>query len=108
MNPIRRTSRTRALVVALILTLGFAVGCGDDDSTPDGDQAGVDTAPETSAQPSESTAPSTDEGKVTSLRETFDDDANGWALPPRDDATTEVVDGDFVWETKRPGLRPHL
>jgi hypothetical protein len=108
MNPNRRTGRTRALVVGLILPLGLAVGCGEDDSTPDGDQAGVDTARETSAQPSASTAPSTDEGKVTSFRETFDDDANGWALPPSDNATIEVVDGDFVWETKRPGLRPHL
>jgi hypothetical protein len=115
MNPNRRTSRTRALVVASIFPLWFAVGCGGDDSTPDGDLAGVDTAPETSAtgatetaQPSDSTAPGTDEGKVTSLTETFDDDANGWALPPSDEATTEVVGGDFVWETKQPGLRPHL
>jgi hypothetical protein len=115
MNVNRRTSRTRALVVASMLPLWFAVGCGGDDSTPDGDQAGVDTAPETSAagetetaHPSDSTATGPGEGKVTSLRETFDDDANGWALPPSDDGTTEVVDGDFVWETKQPGLRPHL
>ncbi len=108
MSPNRRTSRTRAMVVASILPLWFAVGCGGDDSTPDGDQAGVDTAPETPGSATETSASATDEGKVTSLTETFDDDVNGWALPPTEDMTTEVVDGDFVWETKQPGMRPHL
>ena len=103
------------MVVASIFPLWLAAGCGGADSTPDGDQAGVDTPPETSAatstetaEPSHSNAAGTDEPKVTSLKETFDDDANGWELPPTDDARADVVEGDFMWETMQPGLRPHV
>ena len=105
----RHTMKTGPVLAVSLLTLWLAAACSADDDEPDADRAGVDTAPETTAV-GETTEPvgSTDAGQqVTSLSETFDDDANGWALPPTDAGTTEVTGGDFVWDIKEPGLRPH-
>ena len=107
MTVTRRTSRTVALVWAGLLPLWVAAGCGSDDSTPDADRAGVDTAPRPSPT-GEATEPSAGGDKITTFADTFDDDANGWALPPSEEATAEVDGGDFVWEVKQPGLRPHM
>jgi hypothetical protein len=38
----------------------------------------------------------------------FDSDANGWALPETAVGRMNFDDGDFVWESKVPNLRPHV
>ena len=45
---------------------------------------------------------------VTTFTDSFDDDRNGWALPPSDQGRSDVTGGDFVWESRIPGLKPHL
>ena len=48
------------------------------------------------------------EDVLSSFSDTFDDDANHWALPPSEFGTMTVADGDFVWDDKQFGLRPHI
>ena len=68
------------------------------------DGAGVDAPP---AGPAAESTAASDE-PVSAFEDTFDDDRNGWALPPAPSGTTTVEGGDFVWESTVPGLRPHL
>jgi hypothetical protein len=106
-----RTSRTRkraALAGAGLLFLTGAAGCAADQSAANDDPAGVDTAPAPTEEVTESAAPSAEPDVVTSFSDTFDDDANLWALPPGPQGTTTVAGGDFVWESKQPMLRPHV
>lgn len=107
MTTTRRTGKTLTLLSAALLPLCLVVGCGGDSSTPDTDVAGVDTAPETPST-SDSTAPAETDEKIATLIETFDDDANGWGLPPNEAGSISVTGGDFVWDLKETGLRPHL
>ena len=108
MNTTRRTLNSRILAGAGLIALLGTAGCGSDDRGPDRDRAGVDTAPQTSTSATGPSVESTPADTVTSLTDTFDDDANGWALPPSEQARTEVVGGDFVWEMTQPTLRPHI
>ena len=107
---IRHTMNTGPVLAASLLMLCLATACGAPDDKPDGDRAGVDTAPETTeVSESPETGEATGDGeRLTSLSETFDDDANGWAMPPNEAGTIEVSGGDFVWEINEAGLRPHL
>ena len=106
----RPSKKTGYLLAAGLLPLWLAVGCSGNDNEPDADRAGVDTAPEeTAVTGSPEAVEATSDGEpVTSLSETFDDDSNGWALPPGAAGTTEVTGGDFVWRIKEAGLRPHV
>ena len=70
-----------------------------------GDAAGVDSPPADPA--AETTAASDPAVPLTAFEDSFDDDRHGWALPPAPSGTTTVEGGDFVWESKLPGLRPH-
>jgi hypothetical protein len=94
-------------VAALALALGGLAGCSDDSTDePSADTAGVDTLPSTAdSSPSESV--SGDE-VLSSFSDSFDDDHNGWALPPSDSGTTTVEGGDFVWDSKKYEQRPHV
>jgi hypothetical protein len=49
-----------------------------------------------------------DEDTISSFRDTFEDDANGWALPPSPNGSLTITSGDFVWESSEPMLRPHI
>jgi hypothetical protein len=77
----------------LAAVLGIA-GCSD------GGASASDSTRPTSAAP-----PAGD----TLFTDSFDDDANGWALPENAYSRTEVLGGDFVWEAKQAAdVRPHL
>jgi hypothetical protein len=85
-------------VAAAALTGCSAVGGSD--------AAGVDAPPAgPAAETTAAAEPAT--GPVASFEDSFDDDRHGWALPPTSSGTTTVDGGDFVWESKVPGLRPH-
>jgi hypothetical protein len=99
----RRLRRIVAIACTSLFPLWIVVGCGGDDSTPDADPAGIDAPPESSESAGESGG-----DEVVELVETFEDDANGWALPPSSVGTMEVTGGDFVWEVSQAGLRPHV
>src|SRR4051812_14917095 len=60
------------------------------------DGAGVDAPP---VGPAADTAAASESGTgpVSALEDSFDDDQNGWALPPAESGTTTVEGGDFVW-----------
>jgi hypothetical protein len=99
-----QTNTARIGAAALALAIGGLAGCSEDGAD---DTAGVDTLPSApaTASPSESTsAPDV----LSSFSDTFDDDHNGWALPPSDFGTMTVAGGDLVWDDKQFGLRPHL
>jgi len=68
------------------------------------DGAGVDAPPHPAAE----TAAAPEGATVSAFEDSFDDDSNGWALPPVPSGTTTVEGGDFVWESNQPGLRPHV
>ncbi|MGH8893354.1 MAG: hypothetical protein ACRDWY_08635 [Actinomycetes bacterium] len=78
----------------LVAAVGFA-GCSD--SNADAEGAGQD----------ESAPPAPKPGR-TLFTDPLDDDRNGWALPDNHLGSMEYVDGDFVWHSKEPNLRPHL
>ncbi len=108
MNRKLRSREIAALASAGLMAL-LASGCGGDQSDANADPAGVDTAPvATTPEASESGSSSPEPDQVTSLSDTFDDDANGWALPPGPQGSTTVAGGDFVWESKQPMLHPHI
>jgi hypothetical protein len=44
----------------------------------------------------------------TLFSDSFQDDSNGWALPPNEQASSAYEHGDFVWTSHTPNLRPHL
>lgn len=101
----KQTNSAWLTAAALSLALGGLASCSDDDSGDD--PAGVDAPPTESvaSSPSESAAA---EDVLASLSDTFDDDANHWALPPSEFGTMTVANGDFVWDDKKFGLRPHI
>jgi hypothetical protein len=79
-------------------------------SSSGSDVAGADAAPpqsQESGDGSGTTPASAGSALLTQFSDTFEDDRNGWALPATENASSEVVDGDFVLETKIP-LSPHL
>jgi hypothetical protein len=106
--------RLSTLLAAGLLAVLGTHACGGDGSEAPGAAAGVDDKPPaTTTEPSTSTATSTvstiDEDTVTSLRDTFEDDVNGWAMPPGPNGSLTVTGGDFVWESTEPVmLRPHI
>jgi hypothetical protein len=71
------------------------------------DGAGVDAPPAGQAAETTAAAESATE-PVSAFEDSFDDDRHGWALPPAPSGTTTVEGGDFVWESRLPGLRPHV
>ena len=76
-----------------VLSLTALAGCsGDADASAD----------------SVANAPAAPEAGKTLLADTFADDHNGWALPENEMGRTVVENGDFVWTSKQPNLRPHL
>ena len=85
-------------VVAAALTACSSAGGSDG--------AGVDAPPAGPAAETTANEPATE--PVSAFEDSFDDDRNGWALPPAPSGTTTVEGGDFVWESNVPGLRPHL
>jgi hypothetical protein len=97
---------TRAAIGGL-LAVALA-GCS---SASGGDVAGADAAPSPSQDAGDgfgtTHASPTAPAEVTEFSDTFDDDRNGWALPPTEQASSEMIAGDFVIETKVP-LHPHL
>ncbi len=105
-----RAGAAKAIVAGLALALGGLAGCSDDapnDAGDAGGAAGVDTLPST-APPSSAAVSVAAAGALSSLSDSFDDDANGWALPPSDFGTMTIAGGDFVWDDKQFGLRPHV
>ena len=101
-----------AVVGAVGLLAAALVGCSSDGGS---DAAGLDAAPSTPSSQSSpaggassGTTTEAGDGGVSSLSDSFDDDRNGWALPPSEAGTTTMADGDFVWESKQPNLRPHV
>jgi len=76
-------------------------------TTGGSDGAGVDAPP---ADPAAETAAASESttGPVSAFEDTFDDDRNGWALPPAPEGRMTVGGGEFVWESKQAGLRPHV
>jgi hypothetical protein len=40
--------------------------------------------------------------------DTFQDDSNGWALPDTEQGRMRYDNGDFVWESRTPNVRPHV
>lgn len=101
------TTRRGGVVAGAVGLLAAAlVGCSSDGGS---DAAGLDAAPSTpsSAATTGSTTEAVADG-VSSLSDSFDDDRNGWALPPSEAGTTTMEGGDFVWESKQPNLRPHV
>ena len=103
----RDTRHGAALRTQGLAILGVAAAALTACSSAGGsDGAGVDAPPapaaETTAAPEPATAP------VSAFEDSFDDDRNGWALPPAETGTTTVEGGDFVWESKQAGLRPHV
>jgi hypothetical protein len=89
--------------LAVCGVLGAALaGC----SSSAGDTAGADAAPPTQ-ETSSPAAPASATTMMSEFSDTFEDDRNGWALPSSESASSEVVDGDFVVDTKIP-LTPHL
>ena len=105
----QQPTRLRAVLAAGLLAVLGTSACSDDGSEAPGAAAGVDTTPSattTGSPASDGTTP--DEETISSFRDTFDDDANGWGLPPSSQASLKVKGGDFVWESNVPMLRPHL
>jgi hypothetical protein len=102
-----KTNTARVTVAALALAVGGLAGCSDDSKgEPSGDTAGVDTLPSTQASsPSESSAAA---DTLSSFSDSFDDDHNGWALPPSEFGTMTIAGGDFTWDDKKFELRPHI
>jgi hypothetical protein len=94
-------------IAGLALALGGLAGCSEDSTDePSADTAGVDTMPSTApSSPSESV---TGDELLSSFSDSFDDDHNGWALPPNEAGTTTVEGGDFVWDSKKFEQRPHV
>jgi hypothetical protein len=105
-NP-TRAGAARVVVAGLALSLVGLAGCSDDSTDePSADTAGVDTLPSTAdSSPSES---ETAADVLSSLSDSFDDDRNGWALPPSEFGTMTIEGGDFTWDDKQFGLRPHI
>ena len=101
-----RAGAARVTLVGLALALGGLAGCSDDAADAGDDTAGVDTLPSTPAasSPSESAAAEV----LSSLSDSFDDDHNGWALPPSEFGTMTVEGGDFIWDDKMFEMRPHI
>ena len=101
-----------SVVGAVGLLAAALVGCSSDGGS---DAAGLDAVPPTPSNHSTpaagassgTTTDAVDDG-VSSLSDSFDDDRNGWALPPSPAGRTTVGGGDFVWESKQPNLRPHV
>ena len=85
--------------------MGVAAALTACSSTGGSDGAGVDAPPAAAAESSAASEPANE--PVSALEDSFDDDRHGWALPPAPSGTTTVEGGDFVWESKLPGLRPH-
>lgn len=86
-------SKARGLVVSgLLMWMAAVTGCSA------GDASGTSAGPTPAA-------PGTGQ---TLFSDSFNDDHNGWALPPNENASSTFDDGDFVWESHSPDLRPHL
>ena len=95
-----------AVAGALALLAATMVGCSSDGGS---DVAGVDGAPSNpSSAATPATTPDAAADEVSSLSDSFENDRNGWALPPSEGGTTTMEGGDFVWESKQPHLRPHV
>ena len=89
-----RAMRTSGGRCGGLLIVGLAVAaCSGGADASGGTQEDAPTAPRAGAE---------------LFAETFDDDSNRWALPPNDQASTEVAGGDFVWTGKAPGLKMHM
>ena len=112
-NPPRRPARRASALLCLVAAgltgaLALTSGCSPSGSG-EADTAGVDSVPSSSPPSSPTDGQSTPgDSMVTTFTDSFDDDRNGWALPPSDQGRSEVIDGDFVWESRIPRLRPHL
>lgn len=103
-----RDAARRATATIGLLGVLVAVGaCGSDEPSTDS-APGLDDLPSPSESTSDSADPEPVDDMVSRFRDTFDDDRNGWELPPNESGTTEVRDGDFVWDFKKPQLAPHL
>ena len=111
-NPPRRPARRAPALICLVaagLTWALALTSGCSSSGSDkGDTAGVDSLPSSSPPSPTDGQSAPGNSMVTTFTDSFDDDRNGWALPPNDQGRSDVTDGDFVWESKIPRLRPHL
>src|SRR3954447_12257088 len=88
------------LGVAAAALTACSSGGGVDGAGVDAPQAGP--AADTTAASESASAP------VSAFEDSFDDDRHGWALPPSPSGTTTVEGGDFVWDSKQPGQRPHV
>jgi hypothetical protein len=99
MSTTMRKPRTVAATAAL--ALAALTGCSE--STSDGAAAGVDAPPS-----SDAAAPSSSPDALSAFSDSFDDDHNGWGVPPTDTGSAQVVGGDFVWDSKQFEQRPHL
>jgi hypothetical protein len=98
-----------AVLAAGLLTVLGASACGADGSQAPGAAAGIDEAPATTTPGSPTSTVSTiDEDTIGSMRDTFENDTNGWALPPGPLGSLTITGGDFVWESSEPTLRPHI
>jgi hypothetical protein len=100
------------LAAGLFAVLG-ASACSADGSQAPGAAAGVDDAPATNTTGSPTSTPTEtvstiDEDTISSMRDTFENDTNGWALPPGPLGSLTITGGDFVWESSEPMLRPHI
>ena len=93
--------------IGLLGALVAAGGCGSEEPSTDG-AAGVDNLPTQSETPSDPAESEIVSDTVSSFSDSFGDDRNGWALPPSEAGTTEIKDGDFVWESKQPQQAPHV
>ena len=105
-------SRLGAVLAAGLFAVLVTGACSGEGSEAPGAAAGVDDAPAATTTGSPASTPTStlstiDEDTISSLRDTFEDDANGWALPPSPVGSLTVTGGDFVWESIEPMLRPH-
>jgi hypothetical protein len=106
-----RPGAARVTLAILALTLGGLTGCSDDGAdsdASDGDTAGVDTPPSSAASTPDTSSSAAAADVLSSFSDSFDDDHNGWALPPSELGTTTIAGGDFVWDDAAFELRPHV
>ena len=104
MNAQLRVRTSAVVAIGVIVSLSTAACSGN--GSAKGDTAGVDTAPVATTSSSSASPPGG--GLISAFRDTFDDDSNGWALPPGPQGTMTMTGGDFVWDMKQPMLRPHV
>jgi hypothetical protein len=100
----KHTNIAVAGMAGLAVVMGGIAGCSDGASE---DAAGVDTLPSTPASSSPSESASGAE-ELTSLTDSFEDDHNGWVLPPSEFGTMKIEAGDLVWDDAKFEIRPHL